>query len=538
MLGCGLVGLGLSAQGVRPPEVTEHRLGNGVRLLLVPRASAGTLHVAMVAERRQPEPSGAPLAAFEMLRRCLSRLQPMRPDADLAGLQEALAQEDRLRGSLRTDRHMAAREQEGLRTLHEEALKAVARHCEAALPPQGVPWGGQPAWTHLDGDALAWGLDLRTEDLGTWAEQAAHRFRGCLLEGFPAERDRWLAEWRAGSAAAMPWPVHLHALLPAMLGGGPYAGTSLVSQEDVEQLSWAQVRRLGQTLLAPDRITLVLVGEADPSRVLPLFEATFGRLPEGGTPAAWAWAAPGEGGVPATNRRMQATLPGPSRLVVALHRPAATHPDAAMMPLLTELLRELLEARLVGGRLARQVTVNAAFPGAREGGLLLVEVHPAPERALSELDAAVQGVLLGLQRELPSPEVLQRAQRRLETAAALLADDGPGLARALGLAAASSGDWKRDLGARPVDPGGLHRLLRVVTAPGSVFTAQTEPDVLLSPQDPTEVRLLRVLQTLVARAIQDPAQVQQVVRDTMIQIRQMAAAERVRTLAMLEKQVR
>jgi len=191
--------------------------------------------------------------------------------------------------------------------------------------------------------------------------------------------------------------------------------------------------------------------------------------------------------------------------------------------------------------LARRLTVRLGVPGRRDVNLLVIEAEPAEGHSLDELEQAIQGEILRLQREPLSELEVRQAQLQLEAAETLVQEDAAALAQALGAAQCQGGDWR--LAFRALEANGreqpveIQRVARTYLVPPRVTIAQLGPDPLLLPLDRTESRLLQVLTALVQRKLGDPAQAQAVLREALRQLRMLSPGEREQTLKLLESQV-
>jgi len=119
-------------------------------------------------------------------------------------------------------------------------------------------------------------------------------------------------------------------------------------------------------------------------------------------------------------------------------------------------------------------------------------------------------------------------------------EDAGSLAAMLGRAVAQSGDWRQAFRApglgRDLTPEEMQAVVRRYLVSGQEIRALLEADPLLAPQDPLEERLGKVLLEILQRKLEDPAQVEAVVRETLRQLRMLSVPERAQTLKLLEAQ--
>lgn len=542
-----LLTLAVSAQ---VPEVREHRFSNGFQILLVERPGSGAFHARLVVRGGRADTGSLPGAAAEILARTLfRRMQPDEAGPE-SGFETLLKEEEGLFESLRLARIRRARlraeapqEEQALAQLHARRLEELnAKLEDAARRDPLVALGATRQATASEADELATSLDLPRGAFEAWCRLEYQRLRTLGLFRFPLERERLVKELAKGSRAE---EGALSILLGAAFSGHPYAQTYDLQKGSLEGLTWSELRTFARSLISPERMTLVLVGDLDLAAIVPTAQATFGALPAASAgrgrreeriielPEALGY------------RRLQASTTGEPRIFMAWRIPPASHPDNAALRILAQALGGTKGSRLARRLqemrgLARTLTVRFGVPGGRDPALLVIEAQPSEGHSLVELEDGIHGEILRIQRELFPEEDLRRAQRSLETELLMIQEDAASLATALGSAVAQSGDWRqafrsRSLG-RDITPEEIQDVVRRYLVPGQEVRALLEADPLLAPQDPLEARLGKVLLDLLQRKLEDPAQVESVVRETLRQLRMLSASERAQALKLLEAQ--
>lgn len=511
-------------------------MGNGLRVFAVARPGTGALHARWVVRGGAADTGTLPPMAAEVLAHCL--LGPARP-ADLGkvdGIEALLAAEEGAHEALRLARRRAAQtEAADERTALQEHHRGARARLDAALGP--VP-GAAPS-LEIGADHISGGVDMPATALAAWLQEETRRLRLVALAAFPEVRDRLMANLEAPGASRRRV---MDAVLSVALPGQPYGRTAAASREALESLGWSSLRAWARTLLVPDRLNLVLVGDVDLEALRPLLEASLGSLPVPGTPPVEERPL----GVvePEGARRLQASLPVPPQVVLAWRIPSGSHPDHAALELLARAWATRLEDRLQapGRALATEVEVACGMPGLRDPGVFLVRLRPAAGQGLAALEEALRSEQLRLQREAFAEEELRKAQRQLEAAQLQVQEGTSDLAAALGRAQAQMGDWRaafrfRTLG-RDLAPYEVQAAARRYLTPERATTVLLEPDPLIAPQDPLEASLLGVLRQLVQRQVADPAQADGIIREALRQLRMLTLAEREQTLRQLRSQVK
>jgi len=537
-------GLALPAQGLLP-DVQERILRNGLRVLIVERPGAGAVRAQLFLRGGTADTGGLPPMAAELLTRSLD--EPL-PGGAWTELEPLLRQEEGAFEALRLDRLRGFRsslpetstEAQALEVIHQQALDKIRTLAESAqrLDAPGV---NRIAWAHAD--YLTWGADLAKGSLDEWCVLQAERLRNPRLPWFPLDRERMLHELDRGADLQRPLSI----LLGTALTGRPYARACEVHKSSVEALTWSAMVTYASRVILPEHLVLVLVGDVRGAQVLSGLEKTFGAIrPDNGISgrvedySGDITEAPGA-------RRLQAYTPLERRLFMAWRVPPMVHSDTPVLQVLVQMLGGGRNSRLVRvlvseKHLAKSLTVRLGVPGGRDASLLLVEAEPEPEHALGELEQTIQGELMRFQHEIVPEDEIRRAQRQVEADQAMVQEDAGNLADALGAAQCEGGDWRlafrglqlrRDITRDEIRSAALRYLV-----PGQSTTALLEPDPLLDPQDRLAVRMTRVLTQILASRLEDPAQMEAVIRETLRQLRMLSPAEQEKTLKMLEGQVK
>jgi zinc protease len=535
----------LRAQAPGPTEVQERRLPNGARLLVVERPGLAAFHATLVFRGGRAEEPATLAGATDLLARALyGHTWPEDvPDGDAATpLDALLKQEEGLQESLRLDRlrvkadpsapSQAGGLEAGLQALR---LRIAALQSSAPLSDVYARAGGRQSAT-AEADALVSDTELPAEDLELWARTEARRLTRLQLSRFYEARTALIAELRAGQDQG------LALLRGAALPGHPYGRDLADHIPGLEAIRWSDLRAYARRACGPEHLTIVLVGGVGVETALPVLSRTLGALP-----ASEAAEDPVLPGVRSDlgDRRIQAALGGTSRLLVGWRIPSRNQADHLALRMAAQILdggrTGRLAVRLVQQKgLATRVSIRMDEPGAREPGLLTIELWPAEGHSLAELEGALHSELLRFQQEALSPEEWERAEAELDTEQ-LLVEDTPGrLARALGRAWTESGDWRayytESQRLRALEPESVQAAAQTWLQPSHRTTTLIEP-AFLAGRDPLEAEMAQTLRTLAARRIEDPGQRERLVAEGLRQLRMLPLEERRRTLKLLMAQV-
>jgi hypothetical protein len=188
------------------------------------------------------------------------------------------------------------------------------------------------------------------------------------------------------------------------------------------------------------------------------------------------------------------------------------------------------------------LSVRLGVPGGRDANLLVIEARPIERRGLSELEQIIQGELIRLQRGAFQEDEIRRAQRQVEVDQLMVQEDAASLAQAMGTAMCQGGDWNFSFRALQRTQDYTQQMIQSVALKYLVSSRSTivflEPDPILMPLDALESRMAEVLTRILSAKLEDPGQVEAVVRDALRQLRMMPQKKREQTLSLLESQVK
>jgi zinc protease len=545
---CG-VGLSISAQALLP-DVQERILKNGVRVLLVDRPGTNAVHAQCFLRGGSADTGRLSPLAAELLARSFNEPSSHGVWTEMEAL---LKQEEGSYESLRLDRLRKSRsgivdasmETQGLEVLHQQAqerIRALAQQVKRQDPLDAM--GAVNRASDVTADFLSWGADLPKGALDAWCNLQAEQLRNPHLSWFSLDRESLLHELEdRPDASRQSYSI----LLGTAFTGRPYARVCDAQKSGVEALTWSDMVAYARRAIVPDRLVLVLVGDLRGSQVMTNLEKLLGGFEAGNESHDRMEFDAGELSEAPGARRLQANTSRERRLLMAWRVPSLAHRDTPVLEVIVQLLgggrtSRFIRSLVVEKHLAKSLSVKLGVPGNRETGLLVVEAEPEAEHALGELEQAIQSELMRFLQEVLTEEEIRRAQRQVEMAQMASQEDAGHLAEVLGAAQCSGGDWRlafRSLQLhRDFTREEIRRAAQRYLIPAQSTTALLEPDPLLDPQDRQAARVLKVLTQLLNTRLQDPAQMEAVIRETLRQIRMLPAAEQEKTLKMLEGQVK
>ncbi len=192
-----------------------------------------------------------------------------------------------------------------------------------------------------------------------------------------------------------------------------YGRSTIGARSDIENVPIERLHSFYRRYYQPDNAVLVLSGNVDPEQSLALVERYFGAIPapeRGGDMMLWPTYTrdPVQDGERSITVRRSGTV---RALMAAFHVPAAAHEDFAAVEVLAHLLGDMPSGRLheslVDAELATQIAAfSLRLP---EPSLLMLFAQTRDGQDLGEVESALFASLEELAERPPSEEEVRRA---------------------------------------------------------------------------------------------------------------------------------
>lgn len=439
--------------GTLADKVVEHRLANGLRLLLVERHDTPTvaayLTIAVGSVNENSDNRGVAHLLEHMLFKGTSRIGT----TDYAVEKPLLDEIEAVGSELDALRRRPGAEPTAIADLEARLAGLQARH---------RPYVVKDVYSRLYSESGAVGFNAFTaKDLTTylvslpanklelWALLESERMKDAVLREFYTEREV-IREERRRSYETDPRGLLYETLLATAFTVHPYRHPIIGWHSDIADLSLSATRDFLRRYYAPVNTTIVLVGDFVPADAIALVERYFGQLAPGEPVPPVAAEEPGQRG----EKRVTIHFDAEPRLMIAYHKP--TLPDRAdyAFDILQQILGEGRGSRLYRQlveeeQLASEISVFTA-PGSRYPNLFVIEAVPRHPHTSAEVETAILAELDRLGREAVSERELTRATTRLVTDNLRALRSNSGLARLLSTYQVVAGDWRYLVNYEPV----------------------------------------------------------------------------------------
>jgi predicted Zn-dependent peptidase len=304
--GLALLLAGLLASAAPAPaqelKVQETTLGNGMKLLLLPRKDEATIACGWVARVGSVNERPGITGISHLFEHMMFKGTPTIGTKDAVKDLEIIAEQEKLQTAMREEvAKMRAAQRRGelddltkpenrtarykeLEKQFDELVKAqrdllVKNEFDRIYTKQGG--SGMNAFT--TNDMTGYFVTVPKNKLELWAWMESDRLKSPVFREFYAERDV-VYEERRRSVESTPTGKLEEAFEELFWHSSPYAWPVIGYPSDLPAITKAQADDYYATYYAPNNVTAILVGDFDPVEAAALAERYFGRIPRGKNP--------------------------------------------------------------------------------------------------------------------------------------------------------------------------------------------------------------------------------------------------------------
>lgn len=470
------LGLSAAASSGLADRVIEHKLANGMTILMVERHQAPVVSVNMTfgvgGINEQVGQTGLAHLyehmAFKGTRtvgtKNYEKEKPILDELHRVGTEL----EQRQRELARRSADMPAEPDEKaaidtlqrrFKELQDQAVQYVAGN-EVALLYQRHGGVGLNASTGKD--ITRYVISLPSNRLPLWAAIESDRMANPVLREFYKERGVVMEERRLrndDSPSGSLYETFTSAAFRAHQYGVPTIGW----ESDILSLTPAATEAFFKTYYGPGQATIGIVGDIDPKEVITLIQNTFGKIPAGPPLPPLVTVEPPQRG----ERRVEVEFDAEPSVAIGFHKPGLGHPDDYVFDVIDELLTDGRTSRLYSklvrdSRLAASVDSDANYPGVRSANLFVLSATPLAPHSTGEVEAAILAELERLKTEPVAQKELERIINNLDADLVRALRSNSGLASQLALYQTVAGDWRYVLKSRDriaaVTPADIQRV--------------------------------------------------------------------------------
>ena len=438
--------LPLQARGFAE-RVVEHRLSNGMQVLMLPRHHAPIVSFSITYKVGSVNEQSGMTGIAHLYEHMAFKGTKTLGTSDYEKERPILAQIEQihellLRERARGDAADPARIQE--LTQKMEALEAEAGQFVVVNEVGNIyERHGAVGFNASTGrDVTSYTVSLPANRLPLWIAIESDRMAHPVMREFYKERQVVLEE-RLRSVETNPGGKLSEAFYSTAFVAHPYGNPTLGWPSDIGSLSALQTEAFFRQYYAPNQAILAIVGDFQPDEVIPRIEAAFGVIPVGLPPPPVVTVEPPQRG----ERRIEIEDTANPQILIGYHRPGISHPDDAVFDVIDTLLSDgrssRLHKRLVEEKkIAVSVHTGVGSPGSKYPNLFTVFAIPKAPHTTAEIEAAVDMEINRLKSEPISQAELDKVITRIDAALLRSLRSNSRLASQLGYFEAVAGSWR------------------------------------------------------------------------------------------------
>jgi zinc protease len=294
-------------------------------------------------------------------------------------------------------------------------------------------------------DFTAYFENLAADKVELALELEADRLRGLLLDDkeFQLEREVVKEERRLRSEDD-PQSYLAEALFAQAFQMHPYHWPIIGWFPDLNAMTRADLKRHYDAYYVPNNATLIVVGDFKAAKLLPVIKRVFEPIPKRPLPPQQVAAEPEQRGERRIIVKRDAQLP---TVMIGYRAPNYSGDDAYALTILESILSHGKTSRLYRNLVYEQklaLAVGAEYSLLQtDPGLFYCFAVVAPGQDSGQVERAVYAEIRKLQQEAPSGEELQRAKNQVEAAHIFGQDSNFRQAMLMGQAETTGAGWKQ-----------------------------------------------------------------------------------------------
>jgi predicted Zn-dependent peptidase len=299
---------------------------------------------------------------------------------------------------------------------------------------------GVNAMTSADSTEYLYSLPSNKVEL--WMAFESERFLEPVMREFFKEKDV-IKEERRWGVESRPIGRLLEELKGIAYLAHPYGQPLIGHMSDINTTTRAEVLEFFGEHYVPSNMVAAIVGDVNTDEVTQMAERYFGRIPAKPNPPVVETVEPKQRG----ERRVKIVEQTQPVIIIAYHKPEASHPDDAVFDAITDILASGRTSRLYK-KLIRdeKISISAGafpgYPGNKYPNLFVFYSFPAQGHTNAENERMILAEIEKLKTELVSEAELRKVKRRAKARLIRSLRSNSGLAEQLCTYEFLMGSWR------------------------------------------------------------------------------------------------
>lgn len=425
-------------------ELTEFTLDNGLKFIVLERHQAPVVSFVTYADVGGIDEPDGQTGVAHFLEHLAFKGTKRIGTTDYLAEKPLLNQLEQLDQQIKTAKAQnktedLAKLQTEFKSLENQAQKLVKQNEMGKIVEQA---GGVGLNATTSSEATRYFYSFPANKLELWMSLESERFLEPVFREFYKERDVILEERRM-RVENSPVGFMVEKFMDTAFKVHPYRRPVIGYDEDIRNLSPANVKQFFDNYYVPSNLTIAVVGDVNPDEVKRLAKIYFGRYQSRPKAQAKIPLEPKQ----TEPREITVELSSQPWYFEGYHRPAITDPDNAVYDIMASLLSDGRTSRLYKSLIEKQRLALAAqglsgFPGDKYGNLMLFYALTAPGHTVDELAIALGKEIEKLKTEPVSATELQRVKTQARAGLLRSLDSNMGMAQQLLEYEVKTGSWR------------------------------------------------------------------------------------------------
>jgi len=294
---------------------------------------------------------------------------------------------------------------------------------------------------YTSNDITIYWVELPSNKVELWASLESDRLFSPVFRSFYDELEV-VKEERRMRTENSPWGKLMEEFHKTAFTVHPYRNPVIGYKEDLEYMTRGKVKEFYKKHYVPSNITVVIAGDVEKEKLIPIIERYFGKIP---TSKRVVSSIPAEPPMEDTVKRTMITMDSEPIFLTAFHIPDINHPDIYALDILAEVL--------AGGRTSRlykhlvkedkiAISTGAWCRSAKYPSLFYIWAIPAKGHTNKEVEDAVIEEIERMKKEGINEEELEGAKERLTMEVITGLKERRGLAEELAIYKVLTGNWR------------------------------------------------------------------------------------------------
>lgn len=431
--------------GTLADRVIEHRLDNGLTLLLVERHQAPIVSINLTFKVGSVNEHAGITGIAHLYEHMAFKGTKTLGTSNYENEKRLLDQLDELDQEILRERTAALPDQEKISSMQERFLALEAQANTFAIQNEfGLLYDSHGAVglnASTSSELTRYIVSLPANRLPMWAAVESDRMQNTVFREFYKEKGVVLEERRLRTDNS-PSGRMFEAFASTAFWAHPYRNPVIGWPTDIANLTVMETNNFFKEHYGPNNAILAIVGDINPPDVIALIEKTFGPIPSQPPASPIVTVEPKQNG----ERRVDVAYDAEPFVLIGFHKPGVGHPDDEVFDVIDSILSSGRTSRLnktivQKQQLAVRVGSFTGYPGNRFPNLFVISAVPRAPHNTKELEAAIYKELDKLKTEPIASRELEKVINNLDAYLIRSLQSNSGLASQLTYFQAIAGDW-------------------------------------------------------------------------------------------------